>query len=120
MFIAALKLFITQCLIFWLILFPMWYIFIDTDTIYLLLSQIAFLIFGLLFFLMGYVIFGFWKLRPKLFSVLSGFLPLLFPFFMFPIKISDRLIVFSVSLVAMLCISYFFLWFRDKRKEPAE
>lgn len=93
MFIAAFKLFISQYVIFWIILFPIWYIFIGTDTIYLLLSQIAFLIFGLFFFIMGYVIFGFWQLRPKLFSALSGFLPLLLPLFMSPIYLSDRLVV---------------------------
>lgn len=119
MFIAALKLFITQYVIFWIILFPIWYVFIGTDTIYLLLSQIAFLIFGLVFFSIGYVIFGFWQLQPKLLSALSGLIPLLFPFFMSHVYISDRLVVLSAALVAMLCICYFFLWFRDKEKEPS-
>ncbi len=119
MFIAALKLFITQYVIFWIILFPIWYIFIATDTIYLLLSQIAFLIFGLLFFTIGYVFFGFWQLRPKLFSALSGLIPLLFPFFISHVYINDRLVVLSIALVAMLYICYFFPWFRDKEKEPS-
>lgn len=119
MFIAALKLFITQCVIFWIILFPIWSVFIGTDTIYLLLSQIAFLIFGLFFFIIGYVIFGFWQLQPKLFSALSGLIPLLFPFFISKVYINDRLLVLSVALIAMLCICYFFIWFRDREKEPS-